>query len=435
MKYTRRPGAALALMAMLFALSGCQPGSIDQYFSLPQPAEEYRQLQTLIDQEIAAGCEYSAPTEGGHRQSVQFTDLDGDGADEALAFFRDAELKPRIDIYTVVGREYRKVLAVGGEGRAIGSVDYADMDADGRLDLIVAWQIAAGMNLLSVYSLGNWTGELLLSTDSTEFLVGDLNGDGRPELATLRGASGGTYMADMYTFAPGKDPQAASASLSGGIYQPQRTGIITLSDGVPALLVESSLDNGDLVTDLLVCRDGSLVNMTLNRSSGVSETRRSYSLIYSQDIDGDGVTEIPHPQRLYSQGDEVFWSIAWYRYDASGRAAIVMTTYHSVADGWYLVLPSGWDSGLTVRREDDVPGERAVILSRLGTDGGVTDLAAIYTITGENRADRAVSQGRFLLLEETATVFAAELLDTDMTQADLTGRFHRIYSDGSSGTV
>lgn len=425
----------LLLMAVLLTMSGCQADNIDQYFSLPQPAKEYRQLQELIDQEIAAGCEYAAPSEGGYRQSVQFKDLNGDGVDEALAFFRDADLEPKIEIYTVVGMSYRKVLTLYGEGRSIGSVDYADMDADGHLDLIVAWQIAAGMHLLSVYSLGNWAGELLLSTDSTEFLVGDMNGNGRSELLTLRAVATGMYMADMYNFAGGREPQAASASLSSGIYELRRALMVTLDGGTPALLVESTLDNGDLVTDVLVCRDGSLVNMTLNRSSGVSETRRSYSLIYSQDINGDGVTEIPHPQRLYSQGDGVFWSIAWYRYDASGRASIVMTTYHSVSDGWYLVLPDGWDTGLTVRREETAPGERAVILSRLGTDGAINDLLAVYTITGENRSERAAAQGRFLLLEETSTVFAAEIRGTELTQDDISQRFHRIYSDWSAGTV
>ena len=435
MKHITQPMAVLLCIAMLLSLSGCYSGNIDQYFSLPQPSEEYLQLQKLIDLEISDGCEYAAPTGGSYRQSVQFNDLNGDGLDEALAFFRDADSEPKINIYTVVGKEYRKILTINGEGQSIGSIDYADMDNDGHLDLVVAWQIATGMNLLSVYSLLNWTGEVLLSTDSSEFLIGDLNADGREDLLTLRGVSSGSYMADMYTFSPDRDPQAASAALSGGIYELRRVRTVTLADRSAALMVESVLGTGDIVTDLLVCRDGALINLTLNPGTGVSETKRSYSLVYAQDIDGDGATEIPHPQRLYSQSGEVFWSIAWYRYDSSGRANLVMTTYHCVSDGWYLVLPNGWDTGLTVRREDSVPGERAIVLSQLGTDGSINDLVAIYTITGENRADRADSRGRFLLLEENATVFSAEILDPKVNQNDIQKRFFRIYSDWSSGSV
>ena len=431
MKRSARLAAVLIAAAVLLSLSGCYAGSIDQYYSLPQPSEEYLQLQTLIDQEISSGSEYAAPIRGSYRQSVQMIDLDNDGLDEAMAFFRDAAGNLKINIYTVVGQEYRQVLTISGEGRSIGRIEFADMDADGRPDLIVAWQIAAGMNLLSVYSLINWTGEMLMSTDSSEFTVEDLNGDGRQDLLVLRSVSSRTYMADMYVFPGDREPQATSAALSAGIYELRRVRAAELSDGTPALAVESALENGDLVTDLLLCREGSLTNLTLNRNTGVSETRRTYSLVYAQDIDGDGVTEIPHPQQLYSQGGEVFWSIAWYRYDSFGRASLALTTYHCVSDGWYLVLPSGWEVGLTVRREDDVPGERAVILSRIGTDAAMSDLVAIYTITGENRSDRARLPGRYTLLEENATVFAAEALDPDVDLAALQSRFFRIYSEWS----
>lgn len=435
MSFHKRLTGLCAALALVITLSGCYSGNIDQYFSLPRPADEYRQLQTLIDQEIASGCEYASPTRGSYQQSVQFHDLNGDGADEAVVFFRDGDRNLRINVYTPVGKEYRRVLTLSGEGRSIGRVEYSDVDADGLRELIVAWQISGSMSLLSVYSMANWSGELLLSTDSTEFITGDLDGTGRMKLLVLRGVNAEYYMADMYSFSASGEPQAASAALSAGIGELRRMRIITLADRVSALLVESALTNGDLVTDLLVSRDGSLVNMTLNRSSGVSETRRAYSLIYSQDIDDDGVTEVPHPQQLLSPAGEQYWSIAWYRYDSFGRANIVMTTYHCVNDGWYLVLPSGWETGLTVRRDDSVPSERAVTFSRVGSDGVTRDLLTVYTLTGENRSDRARLDGRFVLLEDAATVYAARIMDPDADAAALASRFHRIYSEWSPGSV
>ena len=321
--------------------------------------------------------------------------------DEALVFLRGPDGTLKIHIYLSVNSVYRKVLTLTGEGRSVGSVDYADLDSDGRTDLIVTWQLTGNMNILSVYSLENWSGELLLSSDCSEYAVGDLTGDGLNELLVLRNVGTGSYMADMITLRPDREPQAASAVLSSGIYALQRVSVVMLAGGTPALLAESLLDNGDLVTDVLSCREGSLVNLTLNRSTGVSETRRSYSLVYAQDIDGDGITEIPHPQQLYSQGNGVFWSIAWYKYDAFGRAGLVLTTYHS----------------------------RAVILSRLDPGGSINDLIVIYTITGENRSERARFEGRFVLLEESSTVYSAQILTPDMDPETISSCFHRIYSD------
>ena len=110
MKRFVRPGAFLLLAALLFCLSGCYSGNIDQYFSLPMASEEYRQLQSLIDEELASGSEYAAPTHGSYRQSVQLSDVDGDGADEALAFFRDSGKNPKINIYSSEDGEYRRGL-------------------------------------------------------------------------------------------------------------------------------------------------------------------------------------------------------------------------------------------------------------------------------------------------------------------------------------
>lgn len=435
MKRFVRPGAFLLLAALLFCLSGCYSGNIDQYFSLPMASEEYRQLQSLIDEELASGSEYAAPIHGSYRQSVQLSDVDGDGADEALAFFRDAAKNPKINIYDSENGEYRLALSISGEGSSIGRIDYADLTGDGQKELLVSWQISSGLSVLGVYSLAGWSGDVLLSTDSAEFVTGDINRDGCDELLNLRAANSTTYLVDQYTFPLGQEPQATSAALSAGISALQWLRMVTLAGDAPALLAESTLTTGDLVSDLFVCRDGSLINLTMNRTTQISETRRSYSLVYAQDIDGDGSTEIPHPQQLYSRGDEVFWSIAWFRYDASGRASTIMTTYHCVTDNWYLVLPSGWDVGLTVRRDDSVSGERAVILSRLRSDGSLEDYVAVYAITGENRYERARLDNRFLLQEEGTTVYAAKILDGKTDENTIRSRFHVIYTDWSSGSV
>ena len=435
MKRFVRPGAFLLLAALLFCLSGCYSGNIDQYFSLPMASEEYRQLQSLIDEELASGSEYAAPIHGSYRQSVQLSDVDGDGADEALAFFRDAAKNPKINIYDSENGEYWLALSISGEGSSIGRIDYADLTGDGQKELLVSWQISSGLSVLGVYSLAGWSGDVLLSTDSAEFVTGDINRDGCDELLNLRAANSTTYLVDQYTFPLGQEPQATSAALSAGISALQRLRMVTLAGDAPGLLAESTLTTGDLVSDLFVCRDGSLINLTMNRTTQISETRRSYSLVYAQDIDGDGSTEIPHPQQLYSRGDEVFWSIAWFRYDASGRASTIMTTYHCVTDNWYLVLPSGWDVGLTVRRDDSVSGERAVILSRLRSDGSLEDYAAVYAITGENRYERARLDNRFLLQEEGTTVYAAKILDGKTDENTIRSRFHVIYTDWSSGSV
>lgn len=430
MRRFRKYLAAFLTAALTLTLSGCYSGNIDQYFSLPQPADEFLQLQELIDQEIAQGSEYAAPTGGSYRQSIQLYDLDGNGTEEALAFFRSENQQLRIRIYALQGKDYRPVLTLQGEGTSIGSIEYTDLNGDSLPELLVAWQISTGMRMLTVYDLSGWGGDTLLTTDCSEFIVFDLDQNTRNELLVLRPNGTGSYVVDMHRFERHSDPTVVSVSLSSDITGLQRIQTVSIEQDHPALLVESGCDNGDLVSDLIVFNRGELRNLTCNASTGRSQTRRSYS-IYATDIDGDKATEIPSPNQLYSQAEGTFWSVTWKNYSSDGTVGTGLTSYHSFADGWYLILPRGWEAGLTIRRDDSISGERAVIISRLNTDGSINDLLVIYTITGENRENRAEIAGRFVLTKDDSTVYAAKILG-GVTEDEVRNNFHIIYSEWST---
>ena len=405
MKRFVRPGAFLLLAALLFCLSGCYSGNIDQYFSLPMASEEYRQLQSLIDEELASGSEYAAPIHGSYRQSVQLSDVDGDGADEALAFFRDAAKNPKINIYDSENGEHRLALSISGEGSSIGRIDYADLTGDGQKELLVSWQISSGLSVLGVYSLAGWSGDVLLSTDSAEFVTGDINRDGCDELLNLRAANSTTYLVDQYTFPLGQEPQATSAALSAGISALQRLRMVTLAGDAPALLAESTLTTGDLVSDLFVCRDGSLINLTMNRTTQISETRRSYSLVYAQDIDGDGIIELPCPD-ADSAAEQTDGFVAWMSWKSDGRFEQSAKTYHCLSAGWYFTIPLSWWNWDVDALVTAISNENQMTLCINGDS-----VLSVYTITGENRDSRSRMGHRLVLRRQTTTVYAGEVFE------------------------
>ncbi len=435
MKKCKRGLALVLAAAALLGLSGCGSGSIDRLFSLPQPADEYLQLQELIDAEIAQGCEYAAPTGGSYRQSVQLCDLDGDGESEALAFLRDAGQNGKINIYKLSHGRYQLVLTLVGEGSAIGAIDFSDLNGDGFADLTVSWQLGTELRMLTVYDLSGWGGEKLLTTDCTEFLVSDMDGDGTAELLVVSLAAAGGGAVSLYSFVSDGEPESRSARLSAGVTVLQRLRACSLEGGVPALLAESFCTDGALVSDLFALRNGEFVNVTLDAETGVSRARRTYA-VYSSDIDGDHCIEIPSPTSLFTQSQgSNFWSIAWIGYDINGKATEKLDTYHCYSDGWYLILPQGWHDTLTVRRDDSVSGERSVVLSDINrSTGEITDKLIIYTLTGENRAERAQLDGRFVILEEESTVYAAQIIG-DITPDEVKACFRIIYTEWSTGAV
>ena len=79
-----------ALLAFLLALTltGCFFRGADELYTVPRPSKDYEALQVRLSEFIAKGGEYAAPLSGELIQSVQLQDLDGDGIQEAIAFFR-----------------------------------------------------------------------------------------------------------------------------------------------------------------------------------------------------------------------------------------------------------------------------------------------------------------------------------------------------------
>ena len=60
--------AVAALIFLMMTVSGCVGATpIEDMYALPQLSNEYFELQEAVDQVIAAGAEYLAPTSGSNR--------------------------------------------------------------------------------------------------------------------------------------------------------------------------------------------------------------------------------------------------------------------------------------------------------------------------------------------------------------------------------
>ena len=203
-KAVQRAGLALAAMLAIMLLSGCSglprfSASPQDLYSLPALPANYTELNSRINEILGSGAEYAAPTAGTNIQSVQMVDLDGDGGEEALAFFRNSgDEKPmKIYVFSARGDTYEQTGLIEGSGTAIYSIDYKDLDGDGRKEIAVGWKAATELQVLEVYTLGKNGAEMLLRTNYVRYVIQDMDGDGRQELVVLRSDEEGG-IADYY---------------------------------------------------------------------------------------------------------------------------------------------------------------------------------------------------------------------------------------------
>ena len=205
MRHLKRPALLGLLLLACLLLAGCRMDStMEELFTLPRLPTEYTTLSRQLDQLLSEGYEYMAPTSGRNIQSLQMVDIDGDGRDEALAFFRLSNGEKPLKIYVFHSREdsYELASIIESSGTAIDSIYYEDLTGDGRKELIVGWKISSDVQTVTVYDMRPGPVQLMQS-NYTRLSFQELNGDGIPSLLLLRTNSDNQPVAEFCSWQEG----------------------------------------------------------------------------------------------------------------------------------------------------------------------------------------------------------------------------------------
>lgn len=409
MRHLKRPALLGLLLLACLLLAGCRMDStMKELFTLPRLPTEYTTLSRQLDQLLSEGYEYMAPTSGRNIQSLQMVDIDGDGRDEALAFFHLNNGEKPLKIYVFHSREdsYELTSIIESSGTAIDSIYYEDLTGDGRKELIVGWKISADVQTVTVYDMRPGPVQLMQS-NYTRLSFQELNGDGIPSLLLLRTNSDNQPVAEFCSWQEGSLSVSHRCALSSTMAELNQGSVVTgkLDQDTPAVFITGINSQGIAVTDILVWQeDAGLVNAALDRSTGLSAATAPYRQLTPQDINGDGITELPRPDSSVSDTKQADGMVFWEQYRPDGLAT-VERTYHCLSGGWYFILPEDWTGEVTALASDAGIGETQVTLSVQGEKA-----LSICALTGENRERRALRGNRVVLKRRTGTIYAAETL-------------------------
>ena len=414
-KYGERLFRALALAALCLLLGGCTANvSTDKLYALPRLPAEYASLETEINALLSDGAEHAAPTSGSNLQSVQMVDLDGDGVEEAVAFFRKAtdERPMKIYFFKSDGDRYEQIALIEGTASSIYSISYYDLDGDGRREILVGFKSGTEVQVLAVYTLRGSEPLNLLTTAYLRYAVSDLDGDGGQELTVFYSGEENRCMADCYTWYDRKLSCISTLELSFSAPELSRVTAGTLSDGQSALYVTGVADNSVAAYDILTVKNGVLRSITQNTAA--ADGGFLFLSLYPTDIDGSGVIEVPEPVPFPQLDDEgkTYYRILWRDYDSTGKSEVVCRTFHNSADGWSLLLPETWDERVSLLRSG-IPEESSVIFFYRSDDGQAQPFLEICALTGAAREEHAQRGDRFVLARQVETVYTAELLPCD----------------------
>lgn len=427
------------LLAVLL-LSGCSMRTVDQLYCLPKRSDEYNNLQSAIDRTMI-GLSYCAPLSGENLQSVQMEDLDGDGVQEYLLFAKGTSEKPlQILIYRLENKEYVLSDTIESAGSAFDVVEYARVDETPGCELIVGCQVSDQVaRSVSVYRFSDGKAEPLMSANYTKFLTYDMNTDGRSELLVLHSGESdeANGLAELYTFKNGAMERSNQVSMSESVDRLKRIVAGRLQGGAPAVYVASAVEESAIITDVFALVDGQFSNISFSNESGTSvQTLRNY-YVYADDIDEDGVVELPDLITMYSPGEiniaDMQYLIRWYAMTNTGAEVDKVYTYHNFQSGWYMTLESKWAPRIAVVQQ----GSTYDFFLWDEEFQEAQKLLTVYALSGENRDELATRDNRFVLYKGDAVVYAAYLEVASaaygITQDTLIQSFHLIHQDWKTG--
>lgn len=456
MKQGKRFLLALALMVAALLICGCSENRVgftldpQELYSLPELPAKYTELNSQLMTLVESGAEYAAPASGSNIQPVQMCDLDGDGREEALAFFRNsADEKPlKIYIYKVKDEAYEQTAVIEGSGTAIHSIAYTDMNNDGRTELAVGWRVSADLLALSVYDLRPDGPQEIMRSNYMRYTILNMNEDPEKELVVLRTNELGIGVADYYAWKDGVLEQKSTAPISMTMAELSQQGRVTggkLRGDVPALFITGveigTEEPAQVVFDILTVKNGELVNAVLSDITGVSSEIALFCSLYPTDIDGDGLTEVPWPMMTDAEEhpEPGHRFMEWVSYNAAGESKIEMYTYHDIEDGWYLQLPDTWKGRIRAERssQSDEASVTFCIRGKGAKEG--RPFLRITAITGSNRMVKAVRGNRFNLSRQTDTIYVAELLEANakwlygVTEDEVRAAFNLVKPEWNTG--
>ena len=437
----------LAYLALALGLCGCSlETSAENLFTLPQVPVEYTGLANTLNTYLESGYEYITPSSGNNIQSLQMIDMDGDGEKEAVAFFRHtADDNPlKILFFREENGTFSLYSTIESGGSSIDSVSFRDFNGDGRLEVVVGWRVSMDLQALAVYSLEPDGARELMRTNYVKYAVADLNKDGKRELTVLRANQDGEGVADCYVSKNGALTLRSSVLVSMTMAELSQQGKVTvgtLRSSDPALFITGVADGVRAITDVLALRGGELTNLVLSAITGVSGEVSRFCSVYPMDINGDGVTEVPRTVTL--QGEDADHAVSqrvdWISYDASGTASRVLSTYHDVADGWYLQLPEGWPERVWVGRSASPDEIGITFYTDSSREESYVPVLRITALSGSERERLAVRTGRFILGRNDGVIYVGELLKGNqdwkynVTEDEVRASFSLIGTEWSAG--
>ena len=371
MKHPNHFGRWLACVLLCLLLAGCSmPGEqvqVEELLRAPKLSGDYGDVQTALNDWLGESAQLKYPMQGDLLSPFLLQDLDGDGRQDAAVLYTTAQSsnvciailqKDDADIWHVRQN-------VEGLADTVESVGLAQLQPGDATQLVVGYTAAQGDHYLAVYSYTDGVLSTILEQQYQQYLVEDITGGGNQDLILMSTLEDGGVQIELLTVdKEGSFQQVAVMGLSANRF----AGCASVAAGVGAdgrhyLVLDGWTGiSGNNLASVLLRFDEDTQQMVpadqISTEKLYTASLRNVPSLVSQDLDGDGIVEIPtQPDEAgllnLSQSRRMDF-IVWMDYTSSQPEKSFGLLDEET--NCYIELPAEWEGNLKLTDSEEFDG-------------------------------------------------------------------------------
>ena len=306
MKHSKRFCRWLLCTLLCLCLAGCSmPGEqvqVEELLRAPKLSGDYGDVQTALNDWLGESAQLKYPMQGDLLSPFLIHDLDGDGQQDAAVLYTTAQSSNVCVAILQKGSDGMWQVRQNAEGLAdtVDSVGLAQLQPGDASQLVVGYVAAQGDHYLAVYSYTDGELSTILEQQYQQYLVEDITGGGSQDLILMSTLEDGGVQIELLTVdKEGSFQQVAVMGLSADRF----SGCASVAAGVGAdgrhyLVLDgwTGISGNNLASVLLYFDEDTQQMVPADQISTeklYTASLRNVSSLVSQDLDGDGIVEIP----------------------------------------------------------------------------------------------------------------------------------------------
>lgn len=272
---------------------------IDSLMKPPMSSGENREILLAFEEALDKEYKLRVPLSGEYRSSFISEDLNGDGQEEIIVLYSTEDEVDIVKISYMMKKdgEWKVLSGLESSYSEVHQVKFSDIDNDGTMEMLVGWTVYNNdlSRHLNVYKIPYEDNNDLKSIYSSSYLMFetlDIDSNGVSDIAIFEATDEGTVLS-YNRFTNGAIKKEATVALDSSVYTVYNLSYDNgaKNNGLRMYVDSYKIDSG-IITECIYF-DKSDKQFRKVESNGISVLSSRFTGVTCQDVNGDGLIDIP----------------------------------------------------------------------------------------------------------------------------------------------